>query len=158
MPYSFIELDKLSYQFSTDHGIVYDANFVDYSFLFPEYPEFSKDVYTFNLEVVKGNIYEQAMDAKIAKTVIAIFLTFFNSKQNIVIYICDTTDDRQFARKRKFDTWFWRYNDGSFLKEDGLAVISDVPIYNSLLVHKQNKYIDSIIKAFQILNERANEK
>ena len=158
MPYAFKEIGKLSYQFTTDQGIVYDANFVDYSFLFPEYPEFSKDVYSFNLEVVQGDIYGQAMDTKIAETVVAIFLEFFHSKQNVIIYICDTTDDRQFTRKRKFDTWFWKYNDGTILKEDGLAIVADVTIYNSLLIHKRNEFLDRAINAFRTLNERANDK
>ncbi len=158
MPYIFKGIGNLSYQFTTDQGIVYDASFVDYSFLFPEFPEFSKDVYTFNLEVVSGNIYDQAMDAKIAETVIAIFLEFFTARQNVVIYICDTSDERQFVRKRKFDTWFWKYNDGSFVKEDGLAVISDIAIYNSLLVHKQHAFLDKVIAAFRSLNERTNDK
>ena len=62
MPYPFTKLDDLSYRFFTDSEITYDAYFEDYSFAFLEYPEFSGDIYTFNLEVLKGDVYSQAMD------------------------------------------------------------------------------------------------
>ena len=62
------------------------------------------------------------------------------------------------ARKRKFDLWFWKYNDGSILKEDGLAVIAGMEIYNSLLLHKQHQHAEGIINAFRTLNERADDK
>ena len=82
----------------------------------------------------------------------------FNARQNVAIYICDSADDRHLARKRKFDLWFWKYNDGSIVKEDGIAVIANFEIYNSLLVHKENKLADKIIDVFRTLNERADDK
>jgi len=69
-----------------------------------------------------------------------------------------STDDRHLARKRKFDFWFWRFNDGTILKEDGIAVIEGVEIYNSLLLHKTNPHLPIILEAFRQLNSRAGEK
>jgi hypothetical protein len=126
--------------------------------LFLEFPEFSNSIYTFNLEVVHGNVYNQAMDQKIGWTVVDIFRHFFSVRQNVVIYICETTDNKHIARKRKFDLWFWKYSDGTILKEDGMAVIADTEIYNSMLVHKDNKFLDKIITAFRTLNERSGDK
>ncbi len=95
---------------------------------------------------------------RIGATVVTVLQRFFAAKQNVVIYICDTTSERHLSRKRKFDLWFWKYNDGSILKEDGLAVISDTELYNSLLVHRENRLSDRIISAFRTLNERTSEK
>ena len=67
-------------------------------------------------------------------------------------------DERQYARKRKFDYWFWKYNDGSILKEDRIAIIEDVEILNSLLILKSNPHCGEVVFAFKELNERANEK
>lgn len=72
--------------------------------------------------------------------------------------MCDSMDDRQYARKRKFDLWFYSYNDGSLIKEDGLAMIEGIEIYNAMILHKQNKQLTEIILAFKELNERAGEK
>ena len=136
----------------------YKAYFISYSYLFPDNPEFAKDIFSFNLEIIAGDIEYQTTDEIIGQTVANIFQHFFNSKSNVAVYICDSSDDRHLARKRKFDFWFWKYNDGSILKEDGLAVISGMEIYNSILLHKQNPLADKIIYAFRTLNERADDK
>jgi hypothetical protein len=54
--------------------------------------------------------------------------------------------------------WFWKYNDGSLLKEDGIALIEGVEIYNSLLLHKKNTKLTEVILAYKELNERAGDK
>jgi len=62
------------------------------------------------------------------------------------------------ARKRKFDLWFWIYNDGSLIKEDGMAIVEGTVIYNAMLLHKHNKQLTDIILAFKDLNEKAGNK
>jgi hypothetical protein len=44
------------------------------------------------------------------------------------------------------------------LKEDGMAVIEDVSILNSLLIHKQNPNLLELILAFKSINERTGDK
>lgn len=157
--YPFTNLSELAFEFRTPHGTVYHAYFIAYGNLFSDYPEFANDVYSFNLEIaLRDDIDNQAIDNKIAQTIVAIFEYFFTSRKNVAIYICDSADDRHLARKRKFDFWFWKYNDGNILKEDSIAVIADFEIYNSILIHKQNKFADQIIAAFKTLNERADDK
>jgi hypothetical protein len=156
--YPFTNLSELSFEFRTDNGIVYHAYFIAYGSLFASYPEFSNDIYSFNLDIAVPGHESEPIDEKTALTVVAIFRSFFTLRRNVAIYICDNADDRHLARKRKFDFWFWKYNDGSIRKEDGIAVIADTGIYNSLLVHKQNMHADQIIEAFRSLNERADDK
>ncbi len=157
-PYPFTSLSDLSFEFTTDQGVVYKAYFISFGSVFSEFPEFSDSIYNFNLEVFHGDMYDQAMDQKIGETVVDIFRHFFAIRQNVIIYICDTSDNKHIVRKRKFDLWFWKYSDGSILKDDGLAVIEDTEIFNSLLVHKQNIFLDKIVSAFRTLNERAADK
>jgi hypothetical protein len=83
---------------------------------------------------------------------------FFENRENVVVYVCDSLDDRHLARKRKFDSWFWRYNDGSLIKEDDVAMVEGVEIYNSMIIHKMNAKLNEIIIAFKELNMRAGEK
>ena len=62
------------------------------------------------------------------------------------------------ARKRKFDSWFWKYSDGSIIKEDGIAVIENLEIINALLIHTANPRLMETIAAFKDLNARAGDK
>lgn len=73
------------------------------------------------------------------------------------MYVCDSMDGRQLKRKLRFDRWFFTYNDGSLIKQDGLAVIEDTEIYNSIILHKNNPQLLDIIFAFKDLNEKAPE-
>ena len=67
-------------------------------------------------------------------------------------------DDIQFSRKRKFDRWFFAYNDGTLIKEDGLALVEGVEIYNAMVLKKKHSQLTELILAFKDLNERAGEK
>jgi len=156
-PYHLEEKDKLTYQFVTDQGISYLIYFLDYSYMFNDYPLLAKHVYTFNIDVIDGNI-SLMNDERIGLTVVEVIRLFFEEFNNVAIYICDSIDNRQVSRKRKFDLWFWKYNDGSIIKEDELAVIEGVKIYNTLLIHKENEYFDGILKAFKELNARDYDK
>ena len=126
--------------------------------MFSDYPAIAENVFSFNIDVLDGDADSSVTDDRIGVTILEVFKLFFTKIQNVVVYVCDSIDDRQLARKRKFDLWFWKYNDGSLLKEDGIALIEGVEIYNSLLLHKANKRLTEIILAYKELNERAGDK
>ena len=142
----------------TDQGIKYAIYFLDYGYMFSDYPSIAENIFTFNIDVISGIPDDSIADERIGITIFEVFKIFFSKIENVAIYVCDTLDERHLARKRKFDLWFWKFNDGSLLKEDGIAVIEGTPIYNSLLVHKSNKYWPEIVLAYNELNERAGEK
>ena len=157
-PYLLLENDEYSYEFLTEQGVRYSIYFLDYSFMFSDYPAIAENVFSFNIDVLDGNADSSITDDRIGITILEVFKLFFTKLENVVVYVCDSIDDRQLARKRKFDLWFWKYNDGSLLKEDGIALIEGVEIYNSLLLHKANKKLTEIILAYKELNERAGDK
>lgn len=157
-PYNLTEPDNFSYEFVTDNDIHYSVYFLDYSYMFVDYPVIASNIFTFNIDVIKGNTASVLADERTGITIVEVFKRFFNRKENIAVYICDSLDERQAARKRKFDYWFWKYNDGSILKEDGIAIIEDVQIFNSLLILKNNPQCTEFIFAFKELNERAGDK
>lgn len=157
-PYRLQEKDKLTYQFITDLGISYLIYFLDYSYMFDDYPLIAKRIYTFNIDVVDSNLNQLTNDERIGLTVVEVIRLFFEEFNNVAIYICDSVDNRQLARKRKFDLWFWKYNDGSIVKEDELALVEGVKIYNTLLLHRDNEYFDEILQAFKALNARDYDK
>lgn len=157
-PYPLQEIDEFSYEFVTGQGVRYVVYFLDYSSMFARYPLIAPQVYMFNIDVIKGNPDEGVADERIGLTVLQVFTTFFRKSQNVAVYVCDGIDDRQLARKRKFDRWFWKYNDGSLIKEDDIAVVDGTEIYNSMILHKQNRHLGDIILAYKELNEKAGEK
>jgi hypothetical protein len=157
-PYILLENDAYSYEFVTDQGIRYAIYFLDYGYMFSDYPNIAENIFTFNIDVISGKPDDSSADERIGVTIFEVFKVFFSKIENVAVYVCDTLDERHLARKRKFDLWFWKFNDGSLLKEDGIAVIEGTPIYNSLLVHKSNKHWPAIVLAYNELNERAREK
>ncbi|MEP7168863.1 MAG: DUF6169 family protein [Bacteroidota bacterium] len=157
-PYLLTEENKLSYSFLTAQGLRYVVYFIDYSYMFVDYPDISTNIYTFNVDAVEGNADAAIADERIGITIVEILKMFFNKVKNVAVYVCDSSDDRQRARKRKFDFWFWKYSDGSIIKEDGIAVVEDVEILNALLIHKNNPHCTEIIFAFKELNEKAGQK
>ena len=157
-PYQLKESDENSYEFVTNQGIKYAIYFLDYGYMFYEYPSIAENIYTFNINVIEGDWDDAVADERIGVTVVEIFRLFFARVQNVAVYVCDSVDDRHLARKRKFDLWFWKYSDGFILKEDGIAIVEDVEILNSLLIHKSNPNLTEIILAYKTINERANDK
>jgi Family of unknown function (DUF6169) len=157
-PYPLKENDEYSFEFVTDQGIRYVIYFLDYSSMFADYPEIAKQVFMFNIDVIEGNPDVGVSDERIGHTVLKVFNLFFQKSQNVAVYVCDTIDERHLSRKRKFDIWFWKFNDGSLLKEDDIAVIDDVEIYNSIILHKKNDRLWEIVRAYKDLNEKASGK
>jgi Family of unknown function (DUF6169) len=157
-PYLLKENDDYSYEFLTDQSIKYLVYFMDYNYMFYQFPALAENIYTINIDVIEGDIEETIKDERIGQTIIEIFKLFFANVKNAAVYICDSNDDRQYARKRKFDSWFNKYNNGSILKEDGIAVLEDIEILNSILVSKNNPQLIEIIIAFKAINKTADQK
>lgn len=126
--------------------------------MFTDYTQIICPVYSFNIDAIEGDPDNSPGDERVGLTISEVVNGFFSKVDNVAVYVCDSMDDRQYARKRKFDLWFYSYNDGSLIKEDGLAMIAGTEIYNAMLLHKQNKQLTEILLAFKELNERAGEK
>lgn len=126
--------------------------------MFSDYRHITCPVYSFNIDAIEGDPDNLPGDERVGVTVLQVMNLFFLKIENVAIYVCDSLDERQFARKRKFDIWFFTYNDGTLIKEDGIAMIEGSIIYNAMLLHKQNSELADILIAFKELNERAGEK
>jgi hypothetical protein len=112
----------------------------------------------FNIDVIEGYPDQTISDERIGLTVLEVFNLFFQNSKNVAVYICDSQDERQLSRKRKFDFWFWKYNDGTLIKEDDMAIVNGMEIYNSMILHKKNEQLREVILAYKELNEKASEK
>jgi dihydroxyacetone kinase DhaKLM complex PTS-EIIA-like component DhaM len=126
--------------------------------MFADYTHITCPLYSFNIDAIEGDPDATTGDDRVGATVSEIMNVFFSKKNNVAVYVCDSLDERQYARKRKFDLWFYSYNDGTLIKEDGLAIVEGAEIYNAMLLHKQNEQLTEVILAFKELNERAGDK
>ncbi len=156
-PYPFQESDGFSFEFLTDQEIRYSVYFIDYSYLFTDYPVIAPYIFSFNIEVLSGDPDAVPLDDRVGATIWSVFQIFFTKRNNAALYVCDSVDDRQRARKRKFDIWFWKYNDGDIFKEDGSVEAEQQEIYNAILLHKDNENLQEIVNAFRDLNSSVDK-
>jgi hypothetical protein len=154
MNYQFIYIGGIhnSYFFETNGGIIYEIKFKPTPYLFGnDVKEISKNLFEFAILVeYKPALKLPPRDKKIGATVVAIFIDFYFKKGNAVsIYICDSSDGKEFIRKKKFDQWFNEFNNETFLKIDEMIVDKNknkFPI--SLIISKSNPKRAIIIDAF----------
>jgi Family of unknown function (DUF6169) len=150
-----------SYYFETKDGIIYEVKFKPTPYLFgSEKSIFSDQIFEFSILVeFNPNQKVPASDSKIGATTALIFNDFYLKKGNaITIYICDSSDDKQSIRKRKFDIWYTKYNDIRFLKIDKVLIDRHkkrFPI--SLILSDSNPYRNEIIDSFTSMIVQNNE-
>ena len=68
------------------------------------------------------------------------------------MYVCDTNDNKQAARNRKFDMWYNKNKSNDIEKYDNTFIVGDTEIYASLIVHILNPLKDSLKDIF--LNQK----
>jgi hypothetical protein len=154
--YSFIGGNNNSYVFETSIGIVYEIKFKPSPYLLAETEEISKLIFEFVIEVAINETGKNPpLDNAVSNTIAAIFKEFFDhNSYNICIYICDSSDNKQDIRRKKFDQWFYKYQNESFIKVDEILVDSQQNRYPiSMIILKKNPYIKEIISAFIKLSE-----
>ncbi len=151
-PYPILRISELSYSFTSGIGIIYHCYFFDFSSVFSDYPDLASKVYGFNLELKQTpeNI-KPGLDKRIGATVALILKTFLHEKENVVVYICDTSDNHEKARFHKFTNWFKIYNEGSIIQLKGVIHAGKTNILHAMLIHKNNKLINEFIDAYEII-------
>ncbi|MBP6431546.1 MAG: hypothetical protein KA319_07260 [Ferruginibacter sp.] len=156
--YKIYKQKAFYYSFTSEAGTKYLCYFITYDYLFLDYPLIAPYIYSFNLDVESGSSKEQPLDERIGVTVSKIIKQYLNNNESAVLYICDSSDYKEHIRKRKFDKWFKKSDDGTIIKIDRKIAISNNILLNSLLIHKDNPLKNSIIEAFIEINDTSNFK
>ncbi len=76
-PYQLTEADDLSYQFNTSQHVKYHIFFLDYSYMFADYPRIAGNIYSFNIDVIEGDSNAVISDERIGLTIVEVFKIFF---------------------------------------------------------------------------------
>lgn len=141
-PYPVWQNNNASYAFRTDFGIIFRVIFTKNQNIWQ-----NEEAYEFGL--FNENRLASPNDPKVKATIQCIIEEFFLTNPNILLYQCETGDNRQAMRARLFKRWF---NDYVFAERYyvKVSVLRDDEIdnYIALIVQKSNPKLESIIQDF----------
>lgn len=129
--------------FSTDGNIHYSISFNKEDIVLG-----SCETYQFIIRKIEET--HVSYDPKVEKTILAIIYEFFRSNQQVLLYMCDTSDHREEARNRLFLKWFERNAEpNSFTIRTACTEIEDEGFYVAIIVGNHNPSLEAIIQEFE---------
>lgn len=140
------------YAFTTVNEVFYEVRFKPSGYVFSEY-SWKDTVFEIVIDLVFApNPDRIPSDRSVQATIIKIIAHFFTTYERVVLYICDDSDSREIARKRKFDTWYARYGTRLFAKYDLPTVAAGSErFFVSVFYRRDNPNRFAIITAFEQL-------
>jgi Family of unknown function (DUF6169) len=149
-----ITADEQGYFFLTDLSVTYRIVFDDLSSIFQDYPTLTGRVFSYSFYPVNEPSSRQKLDDRIRHTIAHSINSFFEKNNNLIVFVCDSTDEREMCRKKLFDKWFTLFNDGILEKYDGSVESNDYRIANSLILKNDLYDKEYVIQTFRELNDQ----
>ncbi len=141
-PYSIWLVGKYSYGLKTAYGVQYRIGFIE------DHTIWQSGAYEFG--IVNENGHPSPNDRKLRETIYAVIEEFFRCNPEILLYQCETGDNRQAMRDRLFLRWFEEYNDrGKFFIKVSKIVAEGVENYAAVIVQRDNPHLQQIIGDFE---------
>jgi hypothetical protein len=141
-PYE-ITLSDSDFIFKTDLGVHYRISFEEEDIILG-----GCTVYQFILQNVEH--LRLPHDPKVELTVLAIINEFFRSNQDVLLYICDTSDGKEEIRNRLFLRWFDKHaTPGRFTICTAKAKVEHETIYAAIIVENTNPKLSAITSDFE---------
>lgn len=147
--------ESFIYSFRTDNNIEYDIIFYDAIDYYVDTSGYENISNVYSLLIDKKTDGVAPYDIETRNTIDAVLNHFFENTSNSLIYECDTSDEKEHLRYRKFNGW---YSQGN--KSEELIKI-DRPIkdnyntihYTTLIYHKENPFADDLYESHnEVLN------
>ena len=139
-PYE-VRIDGLQLTFETVHGLHYEVRF------FAEQPIGGCETWQFSF--AKANRENAPEDPYVRFTLFAIIDEFFTENDNVLLYICDTTDGRETARNRLFIKWFKQSaQPNRFTIRTASTIVEDQGFYAAIIVENRNPLLTDITADF----------
>lgn len=151
-PYKVLEYEENTACFITDSGVVYMVGFIAESNL--NIPN------AYRLFITpKGRFKHVGTDAKIGQTIAEIIKSFFRNSNDILIYVCDTSDRMQAVRNRKFKIWFRQYTEeGDFYFVSEKIDIGEDEYFAAMIINKLHHSPNETIRTFHQYFHNLREK
>lgn len=140
-PYKVWSETSRDYFFVTDFGVVYKISFGD------DAPIWKTGAYTFDIR--NTNHKTSPNDEKVKKTIISIIEEFFKVNADILLYICETGDNKQAMRNRLFVRWFNEYNfQKDFVLRTAMVKDGKQENFAAIIVQRIHPDLESILMTF----------
>ena len=88
----------LFYDFITDYGIDYNAGFTPSNLL--------PDIEAYEFVLTNPSNRKSPRDPKLRQSILTLVYEFFRTREAVMLYLCETGDNRQKHRSRLFESWF----------------------------------------------------
>ena len=140
-PYEVKQADEYSVFFINKYGVRYSVGFAhDYHFM-------EEGAYQFYITNIDNKT--SPADKNIYITISAIVEDFFANEQAVMIYFCDTKDNRQAMRDRLFQIWFHTYeNNVNFSMFNEHVTIDNIIYFASIILRKDHPLHNEVIASF----------
>ena len=140
-PYEVWQTSEGDYNFQTDFDVFYRISF--------RIEQTIWDDGAYEFSIINQNQRSSPNDKKVRDTIFLIIEEFFASNPDILLYQCETGDNRQAMRDRLFLRWFKEYehSDKFFIKVSTITA-EKVTNYAAVIVEKKNPQLETIIKDF----------
>lgn len=158
--YRFLGDFDNSYIFTTRYDVVYRIRFKPSFYVLNAEPAIADNVYELVIAQIEKSEGTIPPDERILYTIAGIAEDFFKKDLNIAIYVCDDSDGKGKARKRKFDGWFvyLNFEGRGFMKIDQGFHEADGFSYSASLIFKsENRLKIQIITALDELAAKYNQ-
>ena len=140
-PYEVWTVSNDTYFFETDYGVKYMIFFGD------DAPIWKSGAYTFDIQ--NTNQKSSPNDPKVKETIISIVEEFFRNNDDILLYICETGDNKQAMRNRLFVRWFNEYSfQKNFILRTASVKDGDQENFAAIIVQRNHPDLESIIATF----------
>ena len=146
-----------SYFFETNNGYFYQIKFKESSYIFSDLISVRPNSYEFIIDFLNhSNSSKIVFDSLVPNTIAAIYKDFFDRfGRSTVVYIIDSSDSRESARKRKFDRWVEMFKGDEYFKIDAEIFDNEQNrIFSSLIIKIDNPNFNEIIKYFGSLSSK----
>lgn len=141
-PYELVLSDD-GFMFQTDFGIHYSVSFNKEDIILG-------GCATYQLIIRKIEEKRSAHDPKVEVTILSIINEFFRSNQEVLLYLCDTSDGREASRNRLFLSWFDRYaGNNRFTICKAHAEIEGEGLFLCIIVDNRNSKLKAITEDFE---------
>ena len=139
-PYK-VSFDGKQYIFETQHGLHYEIRF------FVEQPIGGCETWQFSF--AKAEDTPTPEDPYVRFTLFAVIDEFFAENDNVLLYICDTSDSREAARNRLFIRWFKQSaQPDRFTIRSANTTIEGQGFYAAIIVENRNPLLTDITADF----------
>lgn len=131
----------------------------DYAFVFHTranvvyYVSFKEDMEIAGLDsyqfIIERKSEKQGYDTDVKDSIIAIINEFFTQNNDILLYICDTSDGREATRNRLFIRWFKETDcKNMFEIKTAEAIVEGEGMFFAIIFKKSNPRYTDITKEF----------